>query len=129
MAEEEKQNPLDGIKAEMKRLLAKNWAQAAAKWQESAKRFSPQVEQQASAILADSDIDREAAKLLLNHHKQALDTALDNRDFPTAKREAAETASHKEAAEMLGKPKNHQQRLAFERKQAETASKDTGFNR
>ncbi|MBM3617018.1 MAG: hypothetical protein FJX23_00555 [Alphaproteobacteria bacterium] len=159
--EEKKENPLDGIKEEMQRLLRQQWEQRMKDWRapnggeskdassgevpDSVKKameaypeafglpkppaFSPKVEEEATRILSDSDLDREAAKLLLDHHKGELESALDRKDPEAFRRASAEVASHKEAAEALSKPKGHFTRQAFERKQAASVSPKGAFER
>lgn len=130
--EEKKENPLDGIKQEMNRLLRQQWEKSFARMREqqgNPPAFSSAVEAQAQAILADSDIDREAAKLLLDHHRTERDAALDKKDFPAAARESAETTSHQQAVDALSKPKGHFTRQEFERKEAESVNREGGLNR
>lgn len=75
------------------------------------------IDAKASAILSETDLDAGLANLLKEHHEKSLDDALDNRDYGKAKEAADETRSHREAAEKLGKPKGHLERLKFERDQ------------
>lgn len=79
--------------------------------------FKEQVDNRAKDILADTDMDAGLAKILKEHHEKELDDALDKRDFPKAKEEAEQMSSHREAAEKLGKPKTHLERVKYEREQ------------
>ncbi|MBM3618182.1 MAG: hypothetical protein FJX23_06500 [Alphaproteobacteria bacterium] len=84
---------------------------------EQGKVLQERIDARANTILSETDMDAGLANLLKEHHEKSLDDALDTRDFSKAKEAAEETKSHREAAEKLGKPKGHLERLKFERDQ------------
>lgn len=125
---------LDENKQEMYRLLREQWAQkgfarpapaAPSTVEEGAPAgFSAEVEERAAAVLADTDIERENARLHEQHYIKALDDALDARDFTAARQASKELSAYREAAAVLSKPKNHFTRVEFERRQQDAAAKD-----
>lgn len=84
---------------------------------EQGKAFEERLDARVASILDADSVDAGLAKILQQHHEKELDTALEKRDFPTAKNAAEEVRSHREAAEKLGKPKTHLERVRFEREQ------------
>ena len=79
--------------------------------------YVTKLDEKAKSILADTDIDAGLAKLLSAHHEKCLDEALDKGDLEAAKSASDQSRSHREAVAKLSKPKNHLERLQFERDQ------------
>lgn len=79
--------------------------------------YADKLENRATDILANTDLDADLAKLLSAHHEKALDNALEKGDAAAAKSASEEARSHREAAEKLSKPKTHSERVKFEREQ------------
>lgn len=78
------------------------------------KGYETKLEEHAADIIAESDIDREAAKLFHDHFEAKVNEALDKRDPKAFAAAVAEERSHRDALGYLSKPKNHFARQEFE---------------
>lgn len=82
------------------------------------KKVNEVYDKQATALLADSDIDREGAQMLYDHFSNEVDAALDAKDESRFRDAVGKRNSYREALDLLNKPKDHFQRQGFEEKQA-----------
>lgn len=114
--------PDESIPQEMLQELYR-FAHAHKLYAEVEKKVQERAEQAGNDILLEKDMDGEIATMLRDHYAQKLDEALDRGDKEAFKEIAPMAKAYKEAAEALNKPRNHAQRIAFERKQAELLEK------